>query len=327
MANPVPQISLKSVGDQPSDDDVLARKTVLNVTVVRHAETDMNAQPSRVLQGQLDVPINAVGEKQASTLAWRLKKDHFDYIFTSDLQRAVQTTDEIKSHHPNATVTVDQRLREKDLGDLSGMTWADAKKMLKAEDQTLDQHLKQSGESSGAFEERVVGFYSDLIETYVVRPQREVMAKTPATGSLEVQLQREERRLSVITRSTAATPRGSLPSALPTPSRQYPPIPLPLKQDSPAKDTKLKKVDVLIVTHGGWINQLIKHIVEELRFEVDAVESNIRSFPKNTGVYKFSITKLIKRSGDYEWEGRVTNANSPYGDEEDQSVEKFTDGD
>ncbi|KAJ3104418.1 hypothetical protein HDU97_009297 [Phlyctochytrium planicorne] len=352
------------------------------------AETDMNAQPSRVLQGQADVPINTQGQKQAQTIAWRLKKDSFDHIICSDLTRAVQTAEEIKKYHPNVPLMIDSRLREMDLGDLTGMTWADAKKMLKEEDQTLDQHLRKSGESSQTFESRVVDFYSALIENFVVVPHRELLQQAMArkeeknagglsvscssSGFLEV-VANEERRLSVITRSNTNTPRSSFPGPLPSPfprasfssastatdekgngksagedangSQSARPstattlssstsTSTTLANASPAaipksantqtstpptsssphhaiipRHLKLKRTNLLVITHGGWIHRLTKHLVDELGFTISG-ETHMRSFPKNTGLYRFNITKLFKKSGDYEWNGGFTNMNS-----------------
>ncbi|KAI8853918.1 histidine phosphatase superfamily [Chytridium lagenaria] len=310
--------SQRSYASTKEAETYIGKNVCLSVTIIRHAETEMNAQPTRVLQGQADVPINASGQKQASAVAWRLKKETFDHIFCSDLTRAVQTANEVKTYHPDIGITLDRRLREMDLGDLTGMTWNEAKKMLKAEDQTFDQHLKRSGESNSDFEERVVEFYTDLIENYIVKPHRELMENalksqgSGLTDQLDVHVAQEERRLSVITRSAGTTPRSSFPGPLPTPVRSLMPTlswsaeAPQSERKSPARNQpsllKLKRVNLLIITHGGWIQRLLKHLVDELGFPTEG-ESHARSFPKNTGVYRFSITKMMKRDGDYEWSG------------------------
>ena len=66
----------------------------------------------RILSGQSDSDLNEMGYKQSMTLAWMLKKEKLDYIYTSDLKRAVQTTKEIAKHHPNTPIIMDKGLRE-----------------------------------------------------------------------------------------------------------------------------------------------------------------------------------------------------------------------
>ena len=56
---------------------------------IRHGETDWNRQQR--FQGQIDVPLNATGVQQAARLAQRLAAEKHDRLFSSDLQRALQT--------------------------------------------------------------------------------------------------------------------------------------------------------------------------------------------------------------------------------------------
>ena len=55
---------------------------------VRHGETAWNAETR--MQGQLDVPLNAVGRWQAERVAEALADEAFDRIYASDLSRATR---------------------------------------------------------------------------------------------------------------------------------------------------------------------------------------------------------------------------------------------
>jgi probable phosphoglycerate mutase len=57
--------------------------------LIRHGETDWNRQHR--FQGQIDVPLNPTGRRQAARLAERLAGDRHDLLLASDLQRALQT--------------------------------------------------------------------------------------------------------------------------------------------------------------------------------------------------------------------------------------------
>jgi probable phosphoglycerate mutase len=92
--------------------------------VVRHGETAWNAEHR--VQGQLDVPLNAIGLAQAQAASRVLSQEKFDAIYSSDLSRARQTA------QPTATllsmeVAVDPALRERHYGIFERLTYAEVK--------------------------------------------------------------------------------------------------------------------------------------------------------------------------------------------------------
>jgi hypothetical protein len=69
-------------------------------------------------------------------------------------------------------------------------------------------------------------------------------------------------------------------------------------------------IHILIVTHGGWIDFLMKQLIEDLNFEV-APSVIQHGFPKPGSMYQFKIYKLIsKDKDDYDWKGRIELMNS-----------------
>ena len=58
-------------------------QNILELTVVRHGETDWNL--TRRIQGQIDVPLNATGVAQARAVASTLRATTFQGIVSSDL--------------------------------------------------------------------------------------------------------------------------------------------------------------------------------------------------------------------------------------------------
>jgi broad specificity phosphatase PhoE len=96
----------------------------MRILLLRHGATDWNLQ--KRCQGATDLELNEVGCRQAEELARRLKRERINAIYSSPLKRAVQTAALIGREHRLA-VTIDERLRELDHGELEGMTFSEIK--------------------------------------------------------------------------------------------------------------------------------------------------------------------------------------------------------
>lgn len=62
---------------------------------IRHGQTDWNQR--HIYMGQRDIPLNAIGIKQAQEAADNLAHEAITHIFTSPLQRAQQTANIVNS--------------------------------------------------------------------------------------------------------------------------------------------------------------------------------------------------------------------------------------
>ncbi|KAG0701524.1 phosphoglycerate mutase-like protein [Suillus ampliporus] len=129
--------------------------------VVRHGETDSNRD--RIIQGQLDTPLNATGLAQAAITAEVLKHVCFDKAFTSDLQRASKTAESILQYHSGTELVQDSVLRErvgrqsfnfKFMGEMQGKK-GPVKKGL------------SSIETNEALVQRCITWYNQAIVTYI----------------------------------------------------------------------------------------------------------------------------------------------------------------
>ena len=85
---------------------------------IRHGETDWNRQQR--FQGQIDVPLNEAGQRQARRLGERLATEPADQLFSSDLQRAQQTAAPLAVAW-QATPALVPGLREQCFGVLEGL--------------------------------------------------------------------------------------------------------------------------------------------------------------------------------------------------------------
>jgi broad specificity phosphatase PhoE len=134
---------------------------VLELWLIRHGETDWNAQGR--IQGAADVPLNALGLRQASLLRDRLAGQRFDVVYASDLARARATAE---TALPEAELRLDPRLRELSYGVLEGKSWRE----MSAEETAIAAHWHEDpytrrvpgGESYGDLTDRIEAFRSEL---------------------------------------------------------------------------------------------------------------------------------------------------------------------
>jgi broad specificity phosphatase PhoE len=86
--------------------------------LIRHGETDWNVE--RRWQGHADIPLNERGRQQATQIAQQLAGAGLAAIYSSDLQRALDTAKEL-SRTTGLPVHTDKRLREINQGEWQGL--------------------------------------------------------------------------------------------------------------------------------------------------------------------------------------------------------------
>jgi probable phosphoglycerate mutase len=102
----------------------------LKIILIRHGETAWNAE--RRLQGHLDIPLNAEGERQARLLATALAAEPIDLIVSSDLQRARQTAQAVATPR-GMPLQVEPGLRERCYGGFEGLLYSEIEQRFPAE--------------------------------------------------------------------------------------------------------------------------------------------------------------------------------------------------
>lgn len=131
--------------------------SVTTLVLVRHGETAWNAE-GRV-QGQTDVPLNALGRAQAAALVPVLAAGGFAAIYASDLLR-VRETAQPTARTLELEVRLDAGLRERHYGMFETLTYVECRERFPAEferfrDKELDFDFG-SGESLRVFYERAL---------------------------------------------------------------------------------------------------------------------------------------------------------------------------
>lgn len=92
------------------------------LVVCRHGETAWNVEQR--IQGQLDIPLNATGRRQAQRLGAALAGEELAAVYASDLARAAETAAAIAAVSGLA-VRRDAGLRERAFGRFEGQTFAE----------------------------------------------------------------------------------------------------------------------------------------------------------------------------------------------------------
>ena len=127
------------------------------IYIVRHGQTDWNVLTKR--QGHTNIPLNQKGIEQAEELKEKLKDVSFDLVFSSPLDRAINTAKIITNHE----IIVDDRLIERKNGKLEGLTREEIQKIQKAQDYCEE---KYDVEPTKELQNRADSCLKDILQSY-----------------------------------------------------------------------------------------------------------------------------------------------------------------
>ncbi len=86
----------------------------MNLLLIRHGQTLENI--AHVCQGQSEGTLSPLGIAQAEALAEQLHDERLEYLYTSDLTRAVHTAELLFAQRDGLILRKDLRLRERSFG-------------------------------------------------------------------------------------------------------------------------------------------------------------------------------------------------------------------
>jgi alpha-ribazole phosphatase len=132
--------------------------------LIRHPEPAQSVRG--VCYGSLDVPLSAMGMRQADEIAQALESQHFDMICSSPSQRCMHTASKIAWGRPCAVQPIDA-IRELHFGAFEGRSYAE----IAAHDPELYCNWMErptetqfpSGETFSQMSERVIGMTHTLL--------------------------------------------------------------------------------------------------------------------------------------------------------------------
>ena len=129
---------------------------MVSIVIVRHGETDFNK--NRQLMGHNSTPLNSKGFDQARKLGKYLHTNYeFKKIYSSDLKRTIQTSNEISKFFRNCEVTYLNEFRERKIAtELIGNSYGEFESKTRDENGRIDIFRKiGDGESPVEFYRRV----------------------------------------------------------------------------------------------------------------------------------------------------------------------------
>jgi len=135
--------------------DLLVTPTIKNLFLIRHGETFSNLEDR--IGG--NSPLTEKGIRQAEALARHFQHKKIPLIFTSDLQRAIQTAEPIKSLQKKCTIIPLSEFREIDSGVCEEMSYQEIRERMpevsEARKQDKYNYIYPEGESYATMEARI----------------------------------------------------------------------------------------------------------------------------------------------------------------------------
>jgi len=136
------------------------------IYIARHGDIGLGRDKRYI--GQSDLPLSALGEKQATLLREIFRRVPLDNILCSDLRRAQQTADIIGSAH-QITPIARVELRELNMGDWDGKTFSEIRAKypleFKERGEDLANYAPPLGESFSDCYKRVIPVFESLAKS------------------------------------------------------------------------------------------------------------------------------------------------------------------
>ncbi|ESO89104.1 hypothetical protein LOTGIDRAFT_56344, partial [Lottia gigantea] len=205
-----------------------------------------------------DTDLSNFGLEQAQLVANRLRNERFTHVYTSDLTRAAGTAQTIVDTNKvcKCPLIKDKRLRERKFGVVEGKTYREFALEARKENIALPAFTPRGGEKV----EQVVT--DGEIKMSITCP------KYTSTGCPNVSLSPLlEKRFSSI--SSASSGRNN---------------------SFDESDNQQCIADILIVSHGGFLKEFIRHFIEDLHCKIPGGKCYALRVGPNTSMSKFTVS-------------------------------------
>lgn len=131
------------------------------IYLVRHGETNDNK--NHIIQG--NGSLNKTGKKQVKETALVLKDVEFDVCLCSPMKRTRQTVKALLVHHKGLNIFYDDRLIERQYGELVGICYDTIPNYAKIR-WNANEKFVESAEQVLDFRDRIFSFYDEILPEY-----------------------------------------------------------------------------------------------------------------------------------------------------------------
>ena len=147
----------------------------MELYLVRHGRTSYNN--GRIYQGNLDIELDETGRRQAELTGARLAGHQIEAIYSSGLKRA-RETGVIINRHLEVELLERSGLREIDVGEWQGKSWAEVRKEYTRFYREWERHQTDlpypGGESGADVQKRAM----EVVEEILRQPLKNVLIVT-----------------------------------------------------------------------------------------------------------------------------------------------------
>jgi len=137
---------------------------MIRLIILRHGETYENLKG--ISQGHFNSQLTPRGLDQAKLVATRLKDEKIDIAFSSDLDRAMKTCNEVLKFHLGTELILTKTLREQAKGIFEGKSKEERNVMLKDKSIPFHEWKPDGGESLVEVWNKVVPLIEELKSEY-----------------------------------------------------------------------------------------------------------------------------------------------------------------
>lgn len=131
----------------------------MRLIIIRHGESESNVKGK--VEGRTQGRLSERGREQVRRLAQRLAAERIEFILSSDLRRARETTEEIAKYHQEVKIIYSAELQERNFGELEGRTLEECFVVQKKSGDSLVNFTPRGGEGFGDVERRVRNFLEE----------------------------------------------------------------------------------------------------------------------------------------------------------------------
>lgn len=140
-------------------------RKLTKIYLIRHGQSEWNVLNK--VQGQTNTNLTQLGKDQGKAMGTRLKNSNIDMIYSSDLNRAFDTS-KIIAEEINKPLIISKYLREINFGVWEGLTSEELSKKYKKEQETWrsnpERLILPGAESLEVLSERVMLWFKQILE-------------------------------------------------------------------------------------------------------------------------------------------------------------------